>query len=78
VGTAVQQNLEGIPETLLISLWARAFETNNKSSIIRDDQAVEMVMKIDYDSSKFDGAWMSQTGVAVSDRIVHIVLWHQY
>ncbi|WHH58701.1 hypothetical protein [Petroclostridium sp. X23] len=70
----MQQNLEGIQETLLIPLWARAAETNNKSPIIRDDQAVEMMMKIDYDFSKFDGAWMSQTGVAVRDRIVHIVL----
>ncbi|MCH3963284.1 MAG: class I SAM-dependent methyltransferase [Clostridium sp.] len=59
------QKLTGIPETLLIPLWARAVETKRKDSMFKDYMAVEMVEKIDYDFSKFDGAWVSQTGVAV-------------
>lgn len=66
----MQQNLKGVPETLLIPLWARAVETKNQRPIIRDNKAVEMLAQIDYDFSKFNGAWMSQTGVAVRTEIL--------
>ncbi len=45
--------LKGIPETLLIALWARAAATREPEPIIRDDEAVEMVSRIDYDFSRF-------------------------
>ncbi len=61
----MQNKLTGIPETLLIPLWARAFETERTDAIIRDYKAVEMVSKIDYDFAKFKRSCLSQVGVSV-------------
>lgn len=66
----MQQNLKGVPETLLIPLWARAAETKEQKPIIQDEKAVEMVEQIDYDFSKFNGSWMTQTGVSVRTEIL--------
>ncbi|WP_454055223.1 hypothetical protein [Clostridium sp. Marseille-Q7071] len=52
----MQQKLSGVPETLLIPLWARAIETKNSNPIIKDYKAIEMMENIDYDFSKFDNA----------------------
>jgi O-methyltransferase involved in polyketide biosynthesis len=57
--------LEGIPETLLIPLWARATETGRRDPIVRDPMAVEMLTQINYDFAKFQKARMSQLGVSV-------------
>lgn len=46
--------LKGVPETLLVPLYARAVETQRPDAICRDLQAVAMMAKIDYDFSKFD------------------------
>jgi O-methyltransferase involved in polyketide biosynthesis len=61
----MKSKLKGIPETLLIPLWARAYETELTEAIIRDYKAVEMVSKIDYDFSKFEKSWLSQVGVSI-------------
>ncbi|MFZ7102495.1 MAG: class I SAM-dependent methyltransferase [Peptococcaceae bacterium] len=66
----MQQHLQGVPETLLIPLWARAAETKEQRPIIRDEIAVELVAQIDYDFSKFNDSWMTQTGVAVRTEIL--------
>lgn len=66
----MQQNLKGVPETLLIPLWARAVETKNQRPIIKDHKSVEIMGQIDYDFLKFKGAWMSQTGVAIRTEIL--------
>lgn len=57
--------LAGIPETLLIPLWARAVEGRRPNPIVNDDKAAEMVSRIDYDFSKFDKSWLSQVGVSI-------------
>jgi len=57
--------LTGIPETMLIPLWARAAETGGGAPLVRDEKAVEMLSRIDYDFSKFRSARFSQLGVAV-------------
>lgn len=58
--------LTGIPETLLIALWARAAATKEKDSIICDEKAVEMVSQIDYDFSRFESSGrFTKLGVAV-------------
>ena len=57
--------LTGVPETLLIPLWARASESGRPDPIIRDEKAVEMLSRIDYDFSKFKTARLSQLGVSV-------------
>lgn len=48
----VKQSLNGVPETLLIPLWARAVETKKNNSIIKDYKALDMMESIDYDFSK--------------------------
>ncbi|PIE35459.1 methyltransferase [candidate division KSB3 bacterium] len=59
------QKLTGIPETMLIPLWARAVESEQEKPIIQDTKAVEMLSRIDYDFSKFEKAWLSQVGVSI-------------
>ncbi len=62
--------LTGVPETLLIALWARAAATQEKDPIIRDEKAVEMVSRIDYDFSRFEKARLTRLGVAVRTLIL--------
>lgn len=65
------QKLKGIPETLLIALWARAAATREPDPIIRDDKAVEMVSQIDYDFSRFEASSrFTRLGVAVRTMIL--------
>lgn len=46
--------LNGVQETLLISLVARAAETKKEDARITDKHAVGLIKKIDYDFSKFE------------------------
>jgi O-methyltransferase involved in polyketide biosynthesis len=61
----MNQTLSGVPETLLIPLWARAVETQRPDGIVRDEAAVEMVERIDYDFDQFETSWKSQLGIAI-------------
>ncbi|WP_094228833.1 class I SAM-dependent methyltransferase [Methanolobus psychrotolerans] len=66
----VSHNLKDVSETLLIPLWARAEEWDKADPVIMDEHALNLVKKIDYDFSKFKGAWMSQLGCAVRANIL--------
>ena len=66
----IKQNLKGVPETLLITLWARAAETKHNDPIIKDQKAVEITEGIDYDFSKFDKDMLTQVMVAVRTEIL--------
>ena len=61
--------LEGVQETLLIPLIARATETKEENPRINDKSAVEMVNKIEYDFSKFNKKG-SQQGVIARTMIL--------
>lgn len=61
----MENKLTGIPETMLIPLWARAAEAEQADPIVRDDKAVEMVSHIDYDFTKFKKAKLTQLGVSI-------------
>lgn len=61
----MEQKLTGIPETMIIPLWARAVESGQEKPIIQDIKAVEMVSHIDYDFSIFEKSWLSQVGVSI-------------
>lgn len=62
--------LAGVAETLLIPLWARAWETTKPGEhLVEDPMAVELVRKIDYDFDKFQNAKLSQIGTAVRSEI---------
>ncbi len=43
-----------VQETLLIPLWGRACATRNKSGLLDDPLAVEIVEKLDYDFTKWE------------------------
>ena len=50
----MEVKLQGVEETLLITLWARAYETKKTTSrLLEDPLAVEMMNKLDYDFNKF-------------------------
>jgi O-methyltransferase involved in polyketide biosynthesis len=45
-------------------------ETRRPDAIIRDPKALAIYDTLDYDFSKFDGAWMTQTGIAIRTKIL--------
>ena len=49
----IVQNLEGVSETLLMTLYARARESQRPDAMLKDDQAVAMVKQLPYDFSRF-------------------------
>ena len=61
--------LEGVSETLLIPLWARAVESMRHDAIVRDWKALDLLSSLDYDFSKFKDAWTTQTGIAVRTKL---------
>lgn len=61
--------LDGVQETLLIPLAARAVETRKDNPRIKDKNAVDMVNKIDYDFSKFEKT-ASQQGIIARTMIL--------
>ncbi|MCT4593799.1 MAG: class I SAM-dependent methyltransferase [Anaeromicrobium sp.] len=65
--------LIGVPETMLIPLWAKAQETKRDDSIIKDFKALEMIEKIDYDFSIFgsyDEFYKTQVAIAGRTKIL--------
>ena len=66
----VKQKLEGVSETLLIPLWARATETKRTDAIIKDHQALSMMEQIEYDFTKFEKTWLSQVGIAIRTELL--------
>ncbi|MEM8545777.1 MAG: class I SAM-dependent methyltransferase [Cyanobacteria bacterium P01_H01_bin.119] len=57
--------LTGVPETLMITLYARFIETQRPSPILRDPKAVEIAEQVDYDFAKYSKGWASQLGCVV-------------
>lgn len=49
----VLQSLEGVSETLLMTLYIRAREFKRPDAMIKDDMAVAMLNQIDFDFSRF-------------------------
>lgn len=62
---SMEKKLQGVPETMLIPLWARAEESKQADPIIRDDMAEGLISRIDYDFSRFKDAWLTQVGVSI-------------
>ncbi|MBE9051326.1 class I SAM-dependent methyltransferase [Nostocales cyanobacterium LEGE 11386] len=57
--------ITGVAETLMITLYARYWETKRDDGVIQDQKAVEIVEKIDYDFTKFASGWASLLGSAI-------------
>lgn len=62
--------LQGVEETMLIPLFIKAEETKSPKPRIRDEKAVEMVSRIDYDFSKFKNKSFSHAGVIARTVII--------
>ena len=62
--------LSGVPETLMIPLAMRAAESRRSDAIVRDPTAERIVAAVDYDFTRFRGAWMTQADVAVRTEII--------
>lgn len=58
----VPVNLNALPETALITLWAKGTEYARPDALLRDETAARLMAKLDYDFSKFSKASMSQAG----------------
>lgn len=69
--------LSGVPETMLQTVYARARETQTRGAI-RDDKAVELVNRLDYDFSRAEADKAMRSGVIartiVLDRLVNAYL----
>ena len=67
-------NVTGVSETMVQTLYARAKETGKQNARIKDEIAVEIVKKLDYDFSKADKDKAMNCGVIartiVLDRMV--------
>ena len=55
---------------MLITLWAKATENQQRKPLLRDEKAAEIISKIDYDFSKFKKASFSQAGVCVRASLI--------
>lgn len=62
--------LNGVMETLLITLYIRAKDAMSSTPVINDKKAAEMIKKIDYDFEKFDNGVMSYYGVLARAKIM--------
>lgn len=62
-------DLIGVPETMMIPLYARATETQ-RGGIVNDPHAVEMLARIDYDFSRFQDSEASVLGVAIRTEVL--------
>lgn len=66
----IENHLTEVPETMLITLWAKAMETSRRDALLRDEKAVEILRHIDYDFTKFKNAKFSQAGCCVRASLI--------
>lgn len=61
--------LTGVAETLTITLSARSVETLRQDAILKDEKAVEIAEKLDYNFEKYSQGWASQLGCVIRARV---------
>ncbi|MDO4880868.1 MAG: class I SAM-dependent methyltransferase [Capnocytophaga sp.] len=66
----MKKQLDKIPETMLITLWAKAEETKQKVPLLRDETALGILSQIDYDFSKFKKSKFTQAGVCIRANLI--------
>lgn len=62
--------LIGVPQTMLLPLYARAIETQRPNGMVNDIQAVTMMAQIDYEFDKFADDIGTNLGVAIRTEIL--------
>ncbi len=74
----VRPDLGGVPETLLIPLWARAQEQSRSDPLIVDPASEQIVQALDYDFSHFSSKHVDAENFCirskVMDRLVRSIL----
>jgi O-methyltransferase involved in polyketide biosynthesis len=58
------KNLSGVAETLLLTLYIRAMESQRPDALIKDDKAVALIKQMNYDSS-----WITKMRVDEEDKV---------
>lgn len=66
----IQNRLTDVPETMLITLWAKAEEAKRADALLYDEKAVEIIQKIEYDFSKFSKGKFSQAGCCIRASLI--------
>lgn len=66
--------LQGVTETLMISLYGRYAEQSYPDCMLKDKKAVEIAEKVDYDFSKYAQEWVSQVTSVIRARIIDNLL----
>lgn len=64
------EHIIDLPETMLITLWAKAAESKRPNPIIVDKAAEEMMEKLDYDFSQFEKLKLTRSGVAIRAKVI--------
>ncbi|WP_017660860.1 class I SAM-dependent methyltransferase [Baaleninema simplex] len=62
------EQLTGVAETLMITLYARYLETQRSDRVFRDPKAVAIVERTRYNFEKYAKGWASQLGVVIRVR----------
>ncbi|MEO0844141.1 MAG: class I SAM-dependent methyltransferase, partial [Cyanobacteria bacterium J06643_5] len=66
--------LQGVPETLMITLYGRYTEQSYPNCILKDEKAVEIAEKVDYDFSKYAQGWSTQLGTVIRAKTIDNLL----
>ncbi len=66
----IENKLTNVPETMLITLWAKAEEAKRTDALLHDEKAAEIIQKINYDFSKFKKAKFSQAGCCIRANLI--------
>lgn len=62
------EQLTGVAETLMITLYARYIETQRSDSFFQDPKAVEIAQRTNYNFEKYAKGWASQLGIIIRVR----------
>ncbi len=62
--------LQDVEATLLIPVWSRSVETQNKKGIIVDNYSSRICNEVDFNFKLFDKSWKSQVGIAIRTKII--------
>ncbi len=66
----VRPDLGGVPETLLIPLWARAQEQTRSEPLIIDPASEQIVSALDYDFSRFTSKHVDAENFCIRSRVM--------
>ncbi|MEI7989478.1 MAG: class I SAM-dependent methyltransferase [Chloroflexota bacterium] len=66
----ITQQLSGVAKTLLIPLYVRSLESQRPDALIKDENAVALIKRIDYDFSKYKFDKEDQLAIVLRNRAI--------